>query len=90
MDSGGGTADYSGTTSDFEDAFLSDTDADDTYEVRAEGWISSGSIAGIVFAMHPDGTLETFETDLTGIPNFGGQITMVIVEKVGSTYTLSQ
>lgn len=85
--------DYSGSVSNYEDTAISVGDADGMYEVKADAWSTiGGTIDGIVFAMHSDGTLEVFETDLTGIVAGGvaEEVVLVNITKLGSTYTLSQ
>ncbi|PHR68855.1 MAG: hypothetical protein COA67_11925 [Lutibacter sp.] len=85
--------DYSGSVSNYEDTALADGDADGMYQVKADAWSTiGGTISGILFAMHPDGTLEVFETDLTGISSGGvsAEVVLVNIVKAGSTYTLSQ
>lgn len=77
--SGGTQFDYSGSVSNYEDVALLDSDPDDDYNVIVDPWsTSSSSIAGIMFAMHPDGTLEVFEMDLSGI---NSETTFVQVNK---------
>jgi|TARA_B110000240_G_C13462169_1_gene437182 hypothetical protein len=85
--------DYSGSVSNYEDTAINDGMADGMYEVKADSWSTiGGSIAGILFAMHPDGTLEVFETDLTGIAAGGvsDEVVLVNITKLGSDYTLYQ
>ena len=85
--------DYSGSVSNYEDTAINDGMADGMYEVKADLWSTiGGSIAGILFAMHPDGTLEVFETDLTGIATGGvsDEVVLVNITKLGSDYTLYQ
>ena len=88
---------YSGSVSNYEDVDIADSDIDGMYEIKADAWTTiGGTISGIVFAMHPDGTLEVFETDLTGITSGGvsAEVVLVNVEKSTVagvvTYTLSQ
>jgi len=91
--------DYSGSVSNYESVDISDTAVASEYEVKADAWSTiGGTISGIVFAMHPDGTLEVFETDLTGIAA-GGVSAEVVLLKVTKgvdaisgdvTYTLYQ
>ncbi|MCF6279351.1 MAG: hypothetical protein L3J14_03290 [Flavobacteriaceae bacterium] len=77
---------YSGSVSNYEDVDIADSDMDGMYEIKADAWLTTGfadPIDGILFAMHPDGTLEVFETDLTGI-TFGGipeEVVLVNVTK---------
>lgn len=85
--------DYSGSVSNYEDTQLADGDADGMYQVKADAWSTiGGTIDGILFAMHPDGTLEVFETDLTGIAAGGvsAEVVLVNITKSGNTYTLYQ
>ncbi len=71
--------DYSGSVSNYEDVALLDSDPDDDYNVIVDPWsTSTASIAGIMFAMHPDGTLEVFEMDLSGV---NSETTFVSVNK---------
>ncbi len=85
--------DYSGSVSNYEDVALLNSSPDDDYVVNADPWsTSSASIGGIVFAMHPDGTLEVFEMDLSGI---NSETTLVYVNKATDmdgnvTYTVTQ
>ncbi len=90
--------DWSASVTNYEDTFIADTDMDATYQVKADAWSTiGGTINGILFAMHPDGTLEVFEKDLTGIV-YGGiadEVVLVNVDKVTDmdgnvTYTLYQ
>lgn len=89
---------YSGSISNYEDVSLFDSDMDGMYQVKADAWSTiGGTISGILFAMHPDGTLEVFETDLTGITSGGvsEEVVLVNIDKVTDangnvTYTLYQ
>jgi hypothetical protein len=85
--------DYSGSVSNYEDTAINDGMTDGMYEVKADAWSTiGGTIDGILFAMHADGTLEVFETDLTGIAAGGvaDEVVLVNITKAGSTYTLYQ
>jgi len=90
---GGTSYDYSGSVSNYEDVALLDSDPDDDYNVIVDPWsTSTSSITGIMFAMHPDGTLEIFEMDLSGV---NSETTFVSVNKstdMGGdvTYTVTQ
>lgn len=87
------SVDYSGSVSNYEDTQLADAATDGMYQVKADVWSTiGGTIDGILFAMHSDGTLEIFETDLTGIAAGGvsAEVVLVNIDKVGSTYTLYQ
>ncbi|MFK5879963.1 MAG: hypothetical protein QM478_10765 [Flavobacteriaceae bacterium] len=77
--------DYSGSVSNYEDVALLDSDPDDDYNVIVDPWSTSTStITGIMFAMHPDGTLEVFEMDLSGVSS---ETTFVSVNKSTDTGT---
>lgn len=92
--SGGTLFDSSLSVSNYEDVSLLDTDPDDMYIITADPWSTiGGTIDGILFAMHPDGTLEVFQMDLTGI---SGVTELVSVDKVTDagtgevSYTITQ
>lgn len=85
--------DYSGSVTNYEDTAINDGMADGMYQVKADAWSTiGGTIDGILFAMHADGTLEVFETDLTGIVAGGvsAEVVLVNIDKSGSDYTLYQ
>lgn len=85
--------DYSGSVTNYEDTAINDGMADGLYQVKADAWSTiGGTIDGILFAMRADGTLEVFETDLTGIAPGGvsAEVVLVNIDKVGSNYTLYQ
>lgn len=90
--SGGTQFDSSLSVSNYEDVALLDSAPDDDYVVNVDPWsTSSATINGIMFAMHPDGTLEVFEMDLSGI---NSETTFVYVNKETDdddnvTYTVS-
>ncbi len=85
---------YSGSVTNYEDVSLLDSDPDDDYTIFVDPWSTiGGTISGIMFAMHPSGTLEVFEMDLTGI---SGETAFVSINKstdAGSgevTYVVTQ
>ncbi len=85
--------DYSGSVTNYEDTAINDGMTDGMYQVKADAWSTiGGTIDGILFAMHADGTLEVFETDLTGIVAGGvsEEVVLVNIDKLGSDYTLYQ
>jgi hypothetical protein len=80
------SVEYSGSVTNYEDVDIADSDIDGMYEIKADAWTTiGGTIDGIVFAMHPDGTLEVFETDLTGISSGGVSAEVVLVNVTKST-----
>lgn len=80
------SVEYSGSVSNYEDVDIADSDIDGMYEIKADAWSTiGGTISGILFAMHPDGTLEVFETDLTGITGGGISAEVVLVNVTKST-----
>ncbi|GAB1309438.1 hypothetical protein KH5_21210 [Urechidicola sp. KH5] len=88
------SVDSSLSVSNYEDVSLMDSDPDDTYEISADPWSTiGGTIDGILFAMHPDGTLEVFEMDLTGIASPTLLVTVDKMTDAGTgevTYTVTQ
>lgn len=82
--------DWSASVTNYEDTAINDGMVDALYQVKADAWSTiGGPISGILFAMHADGTLEVFESDLTGIAAGGipQEVVLVNVEKMTNPAT---